>query len=44
MDLKNKKDVDLSSANGSVDMNKIKAAGYDFVMLRCGYGNDRLIK
>ncbi|MEE0674814.1 MAG: glycoside hydrolase family 25 protein [Ruminococcus sp.] len=40
MDLKNKKGVDLSSANGSVDMNKIKAAGYDFVMLRCGYGND----
>ena len=40
MNLKNKKGVDLSSANGSVDMNKIKEAGFDFVMLRCGYGND----
>lgn len=35
-----KKGVDISSNNGSVDMNKIKKAGYDFVMIRCGYGDD----
>ena len=40
MSMTNKKGVDLSSLNGNVDMNKIKDAGFDFVMLRCGFGND----
>ena len=35
-----KKGVDISSNNGSVDMEKIKNAGYDFVMIRCCYGDD----
>ena len=37
---KTMKGVDISSMNGSVDMNKLKAAGYQFVMIRCGYGGD----
>lgn len=40
MSLVNKKGVDISSNNGSVDMEKIKNAGYSFVMIRCGYGSD----
>lgn len=40
MSLVNKKGVDISSNNGSVDMERIKNAGYDFVMIRCGYGSD----
>ncbi|MCR5652365.1 MAG: glycoside hydrolase family 25 protein [Ruminococcus sp.] len=40
MSLKGKKGVDISSSNGSVDMVKIKNAGYDFVMIRCGFGDD----
>lgn len=35
-----KKGVDISSHNGDIDINKIKKAGYDFVMIRCGYGDD----
>ena len=40
MGLSGKKGVDLSSLNGAVDMQKIKDAGYEFAMLRCGYGSD----
>lgn len=40
MSLVGKKGVDISAANGNVDMQKIKNAGFDFVMIRCGYGND----
>lgn len=40
MSLKGKKGVDISSSNGSVDMKKIKDAGYDFVMIRCGFGDN----
>ena len=40
MSLVNKKGVDISSSNGSVDMEKIKKAGFDFVMIRCGYGDN----
>ena len=35
-----KKGIDVSSNNGVVDFNKVKQAGYDFVIIRCGYGND----
>lgn len=40
MSLKGKRGVDVSSSNGNVDMSKIKKAGYDFVMIRCGFGDD----
>lgn len=36
----NAKGVDISAANGNVDMGKIKSDGYNFVMIRCGFGND----
>lgn len=39
--LSGKKGVDISSANGSVDMQLVKDAGYEFVMLRCGFGDDQ---
>jgi len=35
-----KKGVDISYANGNIDLAKVKNAGYDFVMIRCGYGSD----
>ena len=38
--LVNAKGVDISSLNGNIDVNKIKAAGYSFAMIRCGYGDD----
>lgn len=37
---KTMKGVDTSYANGDIDLNKVKAAGFDFVMIRCGYGDD----
>ncbi len=39
MSLADKKGVDLSSLNGDVSIEKIKQAGFDFAMLRCGYGS-----
>lgn len=40
MSLAGKRGVDISAANGNIDLAKVKAAGFDFVMIRCGYGND----
>lgn len=40
MSLVKTKGIDVSANNGSVDMKKIKAAGYKFVMIRCGYGDN----
>ena len=40
MSLVGKKGVDISSLNGNVSIEAIKKAGYDFVMIRCGYGSD----
>lgn len=34
------KGVDISEFNGDVDMNKLKEAGYTFVIIRLGYGDD----
>lgn len=34
------KGIDISAHNGDVDMDKVKAAGYTFVMIRLGYGDD----
>ncbi len=40
MNYNGKKGVDISSNNGDIDIQKIKNAGYDFVMIRLGYGSD----
>lgn len=40
MNLTNKKGVDISSNNGKISIEKIKDAGYDFVMIRCGFGDN----
>ena len=40
MSLSGKKGVDISSLNGDVSIKTVKKAGYDFVMIRCGYGDD----
>ena len=40
MSLVGTKGVDVSYANGNIDLSKVKAAGYNFVMIRCGYGSD----
>ena len=34
------KGVDISWANGDINLKKVKEAGFDFVMIRCGYGDD----
>ena len=36
----NSKGVDISYANGDIDLAKVKNAGYQWVMIRCGYGSD----
>ena len=36
----NSKGVDISYANGNIDLSKVKNAGYQWVMIRCGYGSD----
>ena len=33
-----KKGIDVSKHNGVIDFQKVKAAGYDFVIIRAGYG------
>ena len=38
--LVNAKGVDISSWNGDIDLSKVKKAGYNFVMIRCGWGNN----
>lgn len=38
----NQKGIDVSSNNGVVDFSKVKKDGYDFVIIRCGYGNDEV--
>ena len=37
------KRLDVSEFQGNVDWEKVKAAGYQFAMLRAGYGLTRLI-
>ena len=32
--------IDVSVWNGSIDWSKVKAAGVDYAVLRCGYGSD----
>ena len=40
MSLVNKKGVDVSSNNGKISFEKIKSEGYDFAMIRCGFGDN----
>lgn len=40
MSIVNTKGVDISYANGNIDLAKVKNAGYKWVMIRCGYGSD----
>ena len=40
MSLVNKKGTDISYANGNIDLKKVKAAGYEPVMIRCGFGSN----
>ena len=37
---KTAKGIDVSVHNGNIDFQKVKAAGYDFVILRAGYGRE----
>lgn len=36
-----RKGIDVSEHNGDINWDKVKAAGIDFVILRCGYGQDQ---
>lgn len=36
----NRKGIDVSYAQGEVDWERVKAAGVEFAILRCGYGDD----
>ena len=38
--MQNKKGVDISTWQGDIDLAKVQKAGYDFVMIRCGWGTD----
>ena len=40
MSLVNKKGVDISTWQGNIDLQKVKGAGYEFVMIRCGWGSN----
>ena len=40
MNYNGKKGVDISSLNGDISIERVKQAGYDFAMIRCGYGSD----
>lgn len=36
-----RKGIDVSKHQGKIDWNKVKAAGIDFAIIRCGYGSDQ---
>lgn len=40
MSIVNTKGVDISYWNGDIDLSKVKNAGYKWVMIRCGWGNN----
>ena len=44
MSIVNTKGVDISYWNGDIDLVKVKNAGYKWVMVRCGWGNDSTSK
>ena len=35
-----KRGIDVSASQGKIDFSRVKAAGIDFVIIRCGYGGD----
>ena len=35
-----RKGIDVSEHNGTIDWDKVKAAGIDYAIIRCGYGDD----
>ena len=35
-----KKGIDISSHQGKIDWDKVKAGGVEFAIIRCGYGSD----
>ena len=38
MSIVNTKGIDISDWQGDIDLSKVKAAGYGWVMIRCGQG------
>lgn len=40
MSIAKTKGVDISSHNGNIDLAKVKKAGYKWVMIRCGFGDN----
>lgn len=36
--------IDVSTWQGSIDFNKVKSAGYDYVIIRAGYGKEKAKK
>lgn len=40
MSIVNKKGIDISDWQGDIDLAKVKKAGYQFVMIKCGIGSD----
>lgn len=40
MSLVKSKGIDISSLNGDVNLRNLKESGYDFAMIRCGFGSD----
>lgn len=40
MSIANTKGVDISYANGNISLDKVRAAGYNPVMIRCGFGSN----
>ena len=44
MSIVNTKGVDISYWNGDIDLAKVKNAGYKWVMIRCGWGNNSTSK
>ena len=39
-----RKGIDVSEHNGNVDWNAVRNAGYDFAIIRCGYGSHTIDK
>lgn len=42
MSLVRTKGIDISSLNGDVNLRNLKESGYDFAMIRCGFGSDSI--
>ena len=40
LQMQQKKGIDVSEHNRNIDWEKVKAAGIDYAIIRCGYGDD----